>query len=130
MKSASVKLLSTGFPVYHDLAEFNRLVEEVIAVTGRLAIIPFLRRELLKAHAVMIEEIRASVNDSVTEVLQDREFNNAAFYERRRREWQKQFEDPQDAIILAKRHTQSQRTNNLKSKDFGARSQKRKVVRR
>jgi hypothetical protein len=38
----------------------------------------------------MIEEIRASVNDSVTEILQDREFNNAAYYERRRREWQRQ----------------------------------------
>jgi hypothetical protein len=37
MKSASVKLLSTGLPVYHDLAEFNRLVEEIITVTGRLA---------------------------------------------------------------------------------------------
>jgi hypothetical protein len=78
----------------------------------------------------MIEEIRASVNDSVTEILQDREFNNAAYYERRRREWQRQYEDPADAIILAKRHQQLPQTSNPKSKDFGPRPQKRKAVRR
>ena len=111
-----------------DLAEFNRLIEEAIAVTGRLAIVPFLRCELLRAHAVMIEEIRASVNDSVTEILQDREFNNAAYYERRRREWQKQFEDPGDVLLIAKRYARKQRNKQSGTKGQSGKDD-RKVTR-
>src|ERR1700731_2927204 len=110
MKPASVKLQSVGYSVYHDLAEFNRVIEEVIAVTGRLATVPFLRRDHLKAHQIMIEEIRASVNDAVTEIVREREFNNAAYYERRRREWQKQFEDPGDVVLIAKRYEQDRKS--------------------
>ncbi len=94
MKPAPVKLQPVRYPVYHELSELNRLCEEVVAVVGRLAHFRFLRRDNLKAHQVMIEEMRASVNEAVMEILRAREFNNAAYYEDRRLAWQTRFKDP------------------------------------
>jgi hypothetical protein len=94
MKPVLVRLQPVGYPIYRDLSELNRLMEEVIAVFGRLAKFRFLHRDDLKAHQVMVEEVRAAVNETVMEILRAREFNNAAYYEDRRLAWQTRFKDP------------------------------------
>jgi len=94
MKSAPVKLQPVRYPVYHELAELNRLAEEVFQLLGRLYSFSFLHRERLRACQIAVEEIRALANEDILEVLKGRELANAMYYQRRRLQWEKDLQRP------------------------------------
>ncbi len=104
MKAAPAKLLPVTHPVYQAISELNRVFEQVVAGLGQLSEFHFFRRDYLQAYQVMVEEIRALANHELIDILSQREFGNAAYYERLRVRWQNRFKDPNKILFDAKHY--------------------------
>jgi hypothetical protein len=100
MKSTSLKLQPVGFPVYHAISELNRSFEDCIKRLEQLVGIKLVPSERLRAYQVAVEGIRAAVNQDHAEVINEREINNNAYYERLRFEWESQYEDPTEMLPM------------------------------
>ncbi len=92
MKSTSQKL-----GVYETLHSLNQGFEQVLADLGRLQEFPWFRRGLLGHFQVVIEETRAWANFELVGVMQDREQHDWTRFGRLRRQWEKRYEDQNDA---------------------------------
>jgi hypothetical protein len=90
MKRAFQKLLRVGYPVYHAIAQLNRSFEACVETLDHAMTFNLVPPERLRAYQVMIEETRALANQDFAEVINDREFQNSAYYEHLRIKWQSQ----------------------------------------
>src|SRR5947207_1180574 len=84
MSSAPVKLLPVRYPVYHAISELNRSFEQAIGTLEHLISFNVFRPEVLRVYQVMVEEVRALVNEELTETANHRELANSRHYERLR----------------------------------------------
>jgi|SRR5579859_252167 len=104
MKPARVNLLPVRYPVYQAISELNNCLEQAINKLEQLADFNFFRRDYLQACQVMVEEIRALANHELIDILSQREFGNAAYYERLRLRWQNRSKDPNEILFDAKHY--------------------------
>jgi hypothetical protein len=88
---------------YLALAEINSRFTQTVQSLGTLQDLKFLRGGVCSALRVALEETRCWVNVEVTEVLLQRETQDWGHYGRRRRHWEKRFEDPNDLRFEAAR---------------------------
>lgn len=84
MKLASLKPLPVGYPVYHAISQLNRSFEDCIENLAHLMSFHLFPRDHLRTHQVMVEEVRALANQDFAEVIDGREMENSAYYERLR----------------------------------------------
>lgn len=94
MKRASLKPLPVGYPVYHAISLLNRSFEDCIENLAHLMSFRLFPHDHLQTHQVMVEEVRALANQDFTEVLDGRELENCAYYERLRLKMQGLLEEP------------------------------------
>lgn len=62
---------------------------------------PWLRRDFLRTFQIEVEDLRAQANFEVLEHMSDREQRDWAHFGRLCREWDRQFEDPDDVYLEA-----------------------------
>jgi hypothetical protein len=127
MKNLLRKPLPVGFPVYHAISRLNRTFENCIEALEQLIGVKIVSPEKLRAYQVMLEEIRAAVNQDHAEVINEREIHNNAYYERLRLKWQERYEDPTDIpeVQTTKKQPKKKITERKDRRTRG----KRKVVR-
>jgi hypothetical protein len=99
---------------YETLAALNQAFDHVLQNLSKLKELGILRRKLCAALQVAVEETRAWANFEVTERLHDLEQSNWADYGRKRRAWEKHYEDPNDAQLEALWKSQPRRTRKNK----------------
>ena len=89
--------------VYETLHSLNQDFERVLADLRSLQAFPSLRREFLNHFQVVMEETRAWANFEITEAMHQREQDDWARFGRLRHQWEKQYRDPNDVLIEAKK---------------------------
>lgn len=81
MKHASLKLQPVGYSVLHAISRLNRSLEECIENFDELISFDIVPAEKLRGYELMLEEVRALVNQDFFEILSDRELHNSSYYE-------------------------------------------------
>ncbi len=99
--------------VYDYLFLLNQSFQQALRILQRLEKCPGLRRDFLRAFQVMVEEIRAETNFELTDRIHQREQKDWYRFGRKRRQWQKQFEDPDDVYIEVQEREQERRQQGL-----------------
>ena len=99
--------------VYEYLHLLNQSFQQGLRILQRLEKCPGLRRDFLRSFQVMIEEIRAEANQELTEIMCERELKDWARFGRKRRKWEKRFQDPDDVYIEVERQEQERRRKGL-----------------
>jgi hypothetical protein len=89
--------------VYETLHSLNQDFERVLTDLRSLQAFPFLRREFLSHFQVVVEETRCWANFEIAEVMHSREQHDWARFGRLRQRWEKQYRDPNDVLIEAKK---------------------------
>lgn len=84
MKRASLKPLPVGYPVYHAISQLNRSFEDCIEHLAHVMSFHLFPHDHLRTHQIMVEEVRALANQDFAEVIDGREMENSAYYERLR----------------------------------------------
>lgn len=92
MKKASVKLMPLRFPVHQAIYELNRSFEECIERLHRMMMFRFFNGDNLRTYELMLKEVRALTNNELAGVINERESENAAYYERERLQWLERLE--------------------------------------
>ena len=90
------------------LAEINGGIAQIVQSLGTLK---FLRRDVSSALRVALDETRCWANVEVIEALLQREIEEWGQYGRRRRHWQKRFEDPDDCSKSRARRSHARRND-------------------
>jgi hypothetical protein len=87
MKKAPVKSMPMRFPAHQAIFQLNRSFEECIEHLHHMMSFRFFNGDNLRTYELMMKEVRALTNHELAGVMSDREFENAAYYERRRLQW-------------------------------------------
>ena len=87
--------------IYEYLFLLNQKLQETVQILKQLEKCPWLRRDFLRSFQVEVEDLRAQTNFEVIEHLSDREQHDWAHFGKLRREWDRQFEDPDDVYLKA-----------------------------
>jgi hypothetical protein len=99
---------------YETVAALNQAFGYVLQNLSKLRELGIVRRKLCTALQVALKETIAWTNFEVTERLHDLEQSNWAHYGRKRRAWEKQYEDPNDAQLEALWKSQRKRRRKTK----------------
>ena len=99
--------------VYEYLYLLNQNLQQALRVLQRLEKCPGLRRPFLRSFQVEIEDLRAQANHELTQSLCEREERDWYRFGRKRREWEKQFEDPDDVYIEVEEREEERRRRGL-----------------
>jgi hypothetical protein len=99
---------------YETVAALNQAFGHVLQNLSKLRELGIVRRKLCTALQVALKETIAWTNFEVTERLHDLEQSNWADYGRKRRAWEKQYEDPNDAQLEALWKSQRKRRRKKK----------------
>lgn len=118
--TASSPARSPKLRVYEYLSLFNQKLQETVQVLQQLEKCPGLRRDFLRSFQVEVEELRAETNFELTELLNEREQDDWARFGRLRRQWDRQFEDPDDVYIKAERREKERKQKGLPPRLLGA----------
>ena len=94
-------LRSPKLRIYEYLFLLNQKLQETVQILKQLEKCPWLRRDFLRSFQVEVEDLRAQTNFEVIEHLSDREQHDWAHFGKLRREWDRQFEDPDDVYLKA-----------------------------
>jgi hypothetical protein len=94
-------LHSPKLRIYEYLFLLNQKLQETVQILKQLEKCPWLRRDFLRSFQVEVEDLRAPTNFEVIEHLSDREQHDWAHFGKLRREWDRQFEDPDDVYLKA-----------------------------
>lgn len=94
-------LHSPKLRIYEYLFLLNQKLQETVQILKQLEKCPWLRRDFLRSFQVEVEDLRAQTNFEVIEHLSDREQHDWAHFGKLRREWDRQFEDPDDVYLKA-----------------------------
>lgn len=84
MKKASIKPLPVGYPVYRAISQLNRSFEDCVENLNHVMSFKLFNADHLRTYELMVEEARALANQEFGEVINDREFQNSAFFGRLR----------------------------------------------
>src|SRR5262252_7571251 len=96
----------TKLHAYEALQTLNRCFEATLLSLERLEHLGLFRQEYLNAYRITVEYTRAQANDELMQSLQDVEQKDAARFERRHDEWEKQNRDPDDVFFHAQERRQ------------------------
>ena len=99
--------------IYEYLFLLNQKLQEAVQILKRLEKCPWLRRDFLRSFQVEVEELRAQTNFEVIEQMSDREQHDWAHFGKLRREWDRQFEDPDDVYLKAEQREEERRKKGL-----------------
>jgi len=94
-------LHSPKLRIYEYLFLLNQKLQETVQILKQLEKCPWLRRDFLRSFQIEVEDLRAQTNFEVIEHLSDREQHDWAHFGKLRREWDRQFEDPDDVYLKA-----------------------------
>lgn len=94
-------LHSPKLRIYEYLFLLNQKLQETVQILKQLEKCPWLRRDFLRSFQVEVEDLRAQTNFEVIEHLSNREQHDWAHFGKLRREWDRQFEDPDDVYLKA-----------------------------
>jgi len=84
-----------------------------VQILKRLEKCSWLRRDFLRSFQVEVEDLRAQTNFEVIEHMSDREQHDWAHFGKLRREWDRQFEDPDDVYLKAEQREEERRKKGL-----------------
>jgi hypothetical protein len=87
--------------VYGSLYALNQGFEMTLVSLEGLERLGLFRSEHLRAFKVTLERTRAEANEELVQTLQSWEEEDAARFDHMEREWQKQYQDPDDVFIAA-----------------------------
>lgn len=96
------KPLPTKTRVYESLYALNRGFEITLLSLEQLERLGMFRIEHLNAFKVSLERIRAEANEELIETLQEYEQEESARFDRMERDWEKQYQDPDDVFFAAR----------------------------
>ncbi len=94
-------LHSPKLRIYQYLFLFNQKLQEAVQILKQLEKCPWLRRDFLRSFQIEVEDLRAQTNFEVLEHMSDREQHDWAHFGKLRRDWDRQFEDPDDVYLKA-----------------------------
>jgi hypothetical protein len=106
-------LHSPKLRIYEYLFLFNQKLQEAVQILKQLEKCPWLRRDFLRSFQIEVEDLRAQTNFEVLEQLSDREQHDWAHFGKLRREWDRQFEDPDDVYLNAEHREEERRKQGL-----------------
>ncbi len=90
---------------YEALSDLNRHFEKALQNLDRMRQLGLFdtrfRRDCLRACQVTTEETRAWINFEITESLHEREEHDWARFGHFRHQWERKYQDPNDALIRA-----------------------------
>jgi hypothetical protein len=99
--------------IYEYLFLLNLKLQETVQILKQLEKCSWLRRDFLQSFQIEVEDLRAQTNFEVIEHLSDREQHDLAHFGKRRREWNRQFEDPDDVYLKAEQREEERRKQGL-----------------
>jgi hypothetical protein len=99
--------------IYEYLFLLNQKLQETVQILKQLEKCPWLRRDFLRSFQIEVEDLRAQTNFEVIEHMSDREQHDWAHFGRLRREWDRQFEDPDDVYLKAEQREEQRRKQGL-----------------
>jgi hypothetical protein len=99
--STQVVLHSPKLRIYEYLFLLNQKLQETVQILRQLEKCPWLRRDFLRSFQIEVEDLRAQTNFEVLEHMSYREQHDWAHFGKLRREWDRQFEDPDDVYLEA-----------------------------
>jgi integrase len=99
--STQAALHSPKLRIYEYLFLLNQKLQETVQILRQLEKCPWLRRDFLRSFQIEVEDLRAQTNFEVLEHMSDREQHDWAHFGKLRREWDRQFEDPDDVYLGA-----------------------------
>jgi hypothetical protein len=99
--------------IYEYLFLLNQKLQETVQILKQLEKCSWLRRDFLQSFQIEIEDLRAQTNFEVIEHLSDREQHDWAHFGKLRREWDRQFEDPDDVYLKAEQREEERRKQGL-----------------
>ncbi len=128
MSKASLKLQPVGYPVYRAMAQLNRSFEDCIENLNHLMSFNLLDPDNLRTYEVMVEEVRALVNQNFGDLINVVELENATYFENLRLKWQQQQLAKTERAVAGKLEGNVERPRLLQSKGHKD-SQRNKAVR-
>ena len=99
--------------IYEYLFLLNQKLQEAVQILKRLEKCPWLRRDFLRSFQIEVEDLRAQTNFEVIEHMSDREQHDWAHFGKLRREWDRQFEDPDDVYLKTEQREEERRKQGL-----------------
>jgi hypothetical protein len=99
--------------IYEYLFLLNQKLQETVQILKQLEKCPWLRRDFLRSFQIEVEDLRAQTNFEVIEQMSDREQHDWAHFGKLRREWDRQFEDPDDVYLEAEEREEERRKQGL-----------------
>ena len=99
--------------IYEYLFLLNQKIQETVQILKRLEKCPWLRRDFLRSFQIEVEDLRAQTNCEVMEQMSDREQHDWAHFGKLRRQWDRQFEDPDDVYLKAEQREEERRKRGL-----------------
>jgi hypothetical protein len=99
--------------IYEYLFLLNQKLQEAVLFLKQLEKCPWLRRDFLRSFQIEVEDLRAQTNFEVIEQMSDREQHDWAHFGKLRREWDRQFEDPDDVYLKAEEREEERRKQGL-----------------
>jgi hypothetical protein len=95
--------------IYEYLFLLNQKLQETVQILKQLEKCSWLRRDFLRSFQIEVEDLRAQTNFEVIEHLSEREQHDWAHFGKLRREWDRQFEDPDDVYLEAEQREDERR---------------------
>lgn len=102
--------------IYEYLFLLNQKLQETLQILKQLEKCSWLRRDFLQSFQIEVEDLRAHTNFEVIEHLSDREQHDWAHFGKLRREWDRQFEDPDDVYLKADQREEERRKQGLQAR--------------
>lgn len=99
--------------IYESLFLLNQGVDHVIGILRSMEKLPFAEKESLQSAVVEIEEVRCDMNADFTEQLADSERFDEGRFSKQRRDYEKQWRDPDDVYIEAERREEERKKQGL-----------------
>ena len=91
----------------------NQKLQETVQILKQLEKCSWLRPDFLRSFQVEVEDLRAQTNFEVLEQMSDREQHDWAHFGKLRREWDRQFEDPDDVYLKTEQREEERRKRGL-----------------
>lgn len=91
----------TKLQLYKSLFSLNRAFTLLSLNCERLQSLGFFRSEYLRGWQVTVQHLQAQANTELIETLQEWEHEEAFRFDQLQRDWEDQFKDPNDVLILA-----------------------------
>ncbi len=113
--SLSAQLIprSPKLRIYEYLFLLNQKLQEAVQILKQLEKCSWLRRDFLQSFQIEVEDLRAQTNFEVLEHMSDREQHDWAHFGKLRRDWDRQFEDPDDVYLKAEQREEERRKQGL-----------------